>query len=102
MSRGLGPQQRRLPDYAGRFRGEPVRYVSEHLGVSERRARKIIESCHRLGLVVVVNDPWTRDRRIFTPDAHWRWTFHQRRADERREMATLYPMRTDGSGVAAR
>ena len=92
MSRGLGPQQRRLLDYAGRFRGEPVRYVAEHLRVSERRARKVIESCRLSGLVVVVNDPWTCDRRVFTPDAHWKWTYSQHRADEQREKATLFPL----------
>lgn len=98
MSRGLGPQQRRLLDYAGRYRGEPVSLVAEHLGVSERRARKVIESLFDRDELVVVNDPWTRDRRIWTPAAHWTWKCEQERADEQRKMVTLYPpIRTDAA-----
>ena len=98
MSRKLGPQQRRLLDYAGRYRGEPVYLVAEHLGVSERRARKVIESLADRDELVVVNDPWTRDRRIWTPAAHRTWKHEQERADEQREKVRLYaPSRTDAS-----
>jgi len=103
VSRGLGPKQRRLLDYAGRFRGEPVSLVAEHLGVSERRARKVIESCRDADLVLVVSDPWTRDRRVFTPDAYWKWKWAQHRADAEREKAMLYPpIRTGEDGETAR
>ncbi len=103
MSRGPGPQQRRLVELAGRFRGVPVCFLAEQLGVGERRARKVAASCVRLGLVVVEDDPWTHDRRIWTPDAHWRWRWAQHRADAEREKALLFePRRTGEAGGAAR
>ena len=87
----LGPKQRLLIRFAERFRGTPVRFVAEQLGVRERRARKVIESLVDRGELVVVNDPWTHDRRVFTPEAHRKWVRRQELADFRRHEALLYP-----------
>ena len=71
--------------------------------MSQRRARKVIESCVRLDLVVVVSDRWTRDRRVFTHDAYWHWKWAQHRADAERKKAMIYsPTRTGEDGAAAR
>ena len=103
MSHDLGPQQRRVVRWAGRFRGAPVAFIAEDLGVTERRARKVIESLVDRELVVVVNDPWTSQRRVWTPDAHRKWERAQRRADASREQAKLYaPVRTAQSRTPAR
>jgi DNA-binding MarR family transcriptional regulator len=91
MSRGLGPQQRFVLAQAGRFRGEPVRSVAYHLGATERRALKVIASLVDRGLVVVVKDPWTGDRRIWTPEAHALWKWAQHKADSEREKAFVLP-----------
>ena len=95
MARALGPQQQFVLRLAERYRGEPVGYVADHLGVSERRARKVVQSLVERGLVIVVTDPEI-GRRVWTPDAHWRWRLAQRRADQEREGARLHrkPMRT--------
>ena len=101
--RGLGPQQLALLQLADRFMGVRVDYVSEMFSVTPRRARKLIQSCVEPGLVVVVNDPWTGKRRVFTPSAHRLWVFEQQLADERRETAKLFPgMRTARRDVTAR
>ena len=95
MSRGLGPQQQLLLRFADRYRGEPVGYVVDHLRVSERRARKVVQSCVDRGLVIVVDDP-NIGRRIWTPEAHSRWKWAQWRADEEREKARLWPANRTG------
>jgi hypothetical protein len=91
MSHGLGPQQRWLLVGAARFRGVPVRLVAHHLGVSQRRALKVVQSLLDRELIVVVHDQWTRDRRIWTPDAYVRWGTAQRDADWQRAMALVEP-----------
>ncbi len=93
MGSGLGPQQRRLLRFAERWRGEPVGYVAEHLGVSERRARKVVQSLVDRGLIVVVTDPLV-GRRIWTPEGHKAWVRVQRRAANVAESAQLGPIRT--------
>jgi hypothetical protein len=101
MGRDIGHQQRRVLDLAGRYRGVPVALVAELLGVSDRRARKVIESLVDRDAVVVVYDEWTRDRRAWTPDARWTWVNAQRWADEARDRALLWPTRTGrGRGTA--
>lgn len=79
MSRGLGPKQHYVLQWAGRWRGAPVGMIADELGVGERRARKIVESLVERGLVVVVDDP-DIGRRVWTPDAHDRWVRVQRNA----------------------
>ena len=88
MSRGLGVAQRALLAYADRFRGEPVGYVAEHLGVTERRARKIVQSLVERGLVVVVGDP-NIGRRVWTPERYGEWRRAQGAAEAARESAKL-------------
>ena len=73
MSRGLGPAQRALLTFADRFRGEPVGYVAEHLGVCERRARTVVESLVERGLAIVVTDP-DIGRRVWTPQRYDEWS----------------------------
>ncbi len=68
----------------------PVAFVSEELGVTPRYARKVVASLVARGEIVVVNDPWTEQRRVWTPDAHRAWVTAQRRADAERESASLY------------
>lgn len=101
MSRDLGPHQRHLIGLAGKWRGEPVGYVAEHLGVSERRARKVVASLVERGLVVVVNDQYTGQRRIWTPEGHAEWVRAQRRADTDRESALLHPPKRAGRETGA-
>jgi hypothetical protein len=88
VSRGLGPQQLRLICLASRWRGVPVGLVAELLGVSERRGRKIVESCVDRDLVVVVTDP-VEGRRVWTPDAHAKWMRAQRHAAALAQSARL-------------
>jgi hypothetical protein len=76
---------------AEQFRGVPVRLVAHHLGVGERQALKVIASLVDRGLVVVVKDPWTGDRRIWTSDAYALWKWAQHKADSERAKAMLYP-----------
>lgn len=98
MGRGLGPQQHKLLALAARYRGEPVGYVADHLGVSERRARKIVQSLVERGLVIVVTDP-VISRRVWTPEAHDTWRRAQLHAAHIARQAQLpgWSMRT---GVA--
>ncbi len=77
MSRGLGPAQLLLLRLAAKPRGEPVGYVAEHLGVSERRARKAVDSLRERNLVVVIDDP-DIGRRVWTPAAFDDWERNQR------------------------
>jgi hypothetical protein len=95
VSRGLGPKQRDLIRWADRYFGVPVAYLDEILCVTGRRRRKVVQSCVDRGLVVVVNDPYTGQRRVFTPAAHKRWLWEQALADEGRAKAKLWAgMRT--------
>ena len=103
MSRDLGPTQRLLLAWAGRYRGARVAYLAEDLGVTERRARKAVEALVDRELIVVVNDPWLRDRRIWTPAAHRYWKRAQQQADSERAKALHHPpIRAGRSGEAAR
>ena len=57
-----------------KYRGIPVAYVAEELGVSERYARaRSSRRCRQRKLVVVVDDPWTGQRRVWTPEWHKTW-----------------------------
>lgn len=97
--RDLGPSQRHLLRFAERYRGTPVRFVAEQLGVKERYARRVVETLVDRGAIVVVYDPWTRDRRVWTPEAHQKWVRVQQIADSRRQEALLYPpIRTGREG----
>jgi hypothetical protein len=79
MSRGLGPAQLALLRYAGRLRGEPVAYVAEHLGVGERRGRKVVASLVVRGLALVADEPCLEPaRRIWTPEARAAWVRRER------------------------
>jgi predicted DNA-binding transcriptional regulator len=87
---------------AGKWRGEPVGYVAEHLGVSERRARTVVASLVARGLVHVVDDPHI-GRRVWTPSAHADWARAQRKAAQQVETARLHPpTRTAETAEAAR
>lgn len=103
MGREIGSQQRRVLALAGRFRGVPVALVAELLSVKERRARKVVMSLVDRGQLVVVNDPWTGQRRAWTPDSHAHWVRAQRQADADRATALLWPpIRTGSQTKAAR
>jgi hypothetical protein len=65
--------------------------VADALEVTQRRALKVVESLRFRGKEVVVKDPWTADRRIWTPAAHDEWVRAQREADSFREQVLIYP-----------
>jgi len=66
---------------ADRYRGVPVSLLPEHLGVAERGCRKKVEALVERGLVVVVDDPDSGDRRVWTPKARETWARNQRWAE---------------------
>lgn len=78
MSRDLGPQQVRLLAFADRYRGAPVALLPELLGLTDRRCRKVVQSLVEREMVLVVDDPDSGDRRVWTPTARALWARRQR------------------------